>query len=220
MSLSRLVLLAGTGVVALIGTGSHASAETSLDLLAPAEWLLDDAAGWRLDGDVLYGRTRLFDGEKTDPEASVFLESQRVVGGDKRIDVEVTFDAGRYLGVYVDYDPETGSGIWMATGHALPADEQEHYVASAYIKTVERGHWVVRATGQLDVIPGASLSLAFTRDGDDYRVWQGDRLVTTYRKPGGYPPGKLQLRLVNAEARISRLSLRADEIGPARPARH
>ena len=171
-------------IVALPARAQNAN----VDLLAgQSEWLIENGAGWRFESGALSGRTKVFDGEKADPDASVFLESRRVFGGDKTIHIDVRFETGRYLGVYMDYDPATRSGIWMATGHFLPEDEKVHYVESAYIKTVEQGHWVVRATGELDVPAGSSLSLRFERSGDDYRIWQGDRLVATYRKPGGYP---------------------------------
>ena len=51
--------------------------------------------------------------------------------------MDVTFDVGRYLGVYIDFSQDTQTGIWMATGHALAADAADNEVERAYIKTVE-----------------------------------------------------------------------------------
>ncbi|MDX1481911.1 MAG: hypothetical protein R3315_09560 [Woeseiaceae bacterium] len=197
--------------------GSPASAEggerlPDLTEAGAAEWLPADAGRWRFEDGSIHGRTPVFDGAKTDPQASAFLESRRLFAGNKSVEVDLDFDHGRYFGIYFDYDPETESGIWMATGHPLSAGDRIHNVESAYIKTVDDGHWIVRATGELDVTPGVPLTLRFERSGDDYRIWQDDRLVLTYRKPGGYPAGKLRLRLVNAAARIDRLSVTADAI--------
>ncbi len=47
-------------------------------------------------------------------------------------------------------------------------------------------------------------------EGDDYSVWNDDRLIATYHRPGGYPADPLQLRLVNAKARIHQLRVRSD----------
>lgn len=209
-----LVLILAAAVLA---GGESARADDggeSYDLTdgGPSEWLPADGSRWQFRDGSISGRTPKLDGAKTDPAASAFLESRRVFGGNKSVDVELDFEAGRYFGIYFDYDPATESGIWMATGHFLSDEEQVHNVESAYIKTVDDGHWVVRATGELEVPADAPLDLRFEREGDDYRIWQGDRLVVTYRKPGGYPPGKLRLRLVNSAARIPRLAVSADTV--------
>lgn len=215
-------MMPGRTVLALLAAAVLAGAQPaqadgggdSYDLTdsGTSEWLPADATRWRFEGGSILGRTPKLDGAKTDPAASAFLESRRVFSGDKSVEVELEFEEGRYFGIYFDYDPATESGIWMATGHFLPDEQKVHNVESAYIKTVDGGHWIVRATGELDVPAAAPLTVRFEREGDDYRVWQGDRLVVTYRKPGGYPPGKLRLRLVNASARIDRLQVSADTI--------
>lgn len=180
------------------------SQAAGIDLLA------DGAEGWEetaigewafVDGE-LTGTTGIFDGEKTDPAASAFLVSTRVIEGDYALHMEVTFTRGRYLGVYLDFSQATQMGIWMATGHPLADDAPDNEVARGYIKTVAAGDWVVRATGQIDVDPGERLKLRFTRNGADYGLWQDDRLIATYRATESYAAGPLQLRLVNAAARI------------------
>ena len=120
----------------------------------------------------------------------------------------MTFDKGRYLGVYLDFDPKTQTGIWMASGHDLPADAPANEVARGYVKTIEKGFWIVRATGELDIEPGRRVKLGFSRRGDDYSLWNEGRLIATYRKPGGYPAGRIQLRLTNAAVRIHHIEVR------------
>jgi len=187
-------------------------AEVTADLLASggADWRIIDDDQWAFSNGELTGTSKVFDGHKTDPDASTFLLSKATFGGDISVSMEVTFEVGRYLGVYIDFGPETQTGIWMATGHALSADAADNEVERAYIKTVEDSFWIVRTNGELQINVGEVLVLRFDRKGDDYSVWNDDRLIATYRRPGGYPAGPLQLRLVNAKVRIHRLQVRSD----------
>lgn len=180
------------------------------DLLAKGAdaWAPFDAARWQFADGELRGSTAVFDGDKTDPAASTFLVSKEVFSGDFIVSVELTFDQGRYLGVYLDFGPSSQSGIWMASGHPLPPDAPDNEVERAYIKTVENGFWIVRATGELVVEPGQRLKLGFSRRGNAYSLWNDGKLIAVYRKEGGYPPGPLQLRLTNAAARIHALQVR------------
>lgn len=182
-----------------------------VDLLAggAASFRPFDSSRWTFVDQELRGATPLLNGPKTSPESSAFLVSKRVFEGDITVAIDITFETGRYLGVYVDFDQETQSGIWMATGHVLAEDPAERHleVETAYIKTVERSDWTVRTQGELLIEPGERVRMKFTKRGDTYRVWRDDRLIVTYQKDGGYPPGPLQLRLTNAAARIHRLDV-------------
>ena len=194
-------------LLALILAGSNAFAEKSkIDLLevGAVAWESVDTS-WSVDNNEIAGATRILNGAITDPAASTFLVSKTVFGGDVTISIDVTFDVGRYLGVYLDFDQETQTGIWMATGHALAEDARDNEVERAYIKTVENSFWVVRATGELPVQTGVPLKLRFLREGDYYSIYNDETLIVTYRKPDGYPAGPLQIRLTNASARIHRL---------------
>jgi hypothetical protein len=134
--------------------------------------------------------------------------SQETFGGDFIVNMELSFDRGRYLGVYLDFGQESQSGMWLATGHPLPPDGPDNEVERAYVKTVENGFWIVRATGELVIEQGRRLKLGFSRRGDAYSLWNDGKLIAVYRKPGGYPPGPLQLRLTNAAVRINALTVR------------
>jgi hypothetical protein len=188
------------------------SAEAVVDLLAggSALWRSPDTDHWVFSTAGLTGTTGTFDGHKTDPDASAFLVSKSTFGGDISVSMAVTFEVGRYLGVYIDFGQDTQSGMWLATGHALAADAADNEVERAYIKTVDDSFWIVRANAELNIKTGEALLLRFERKGDDYSVWDDDRLIATYHKPGGYPAGPLQLRLVNAKVRISQLEVRSD----------
>ncbi len=177
-------------------------------------WLPADTS-WVFDNGEIAGASSIMDGAITDPAATSFLVSRKTFGGDIVVTMDVTFDAGRYLGVYLDFDQEAQTGIWMATGHALAADAASNQVERAYIKTVEASFWIVRATGELVVEPGSPLRLRFVRKGDVYSIWNDDSLIVTYHKVGGYPAGPLQIRLTNASARIHRLSVESDWIQQA-----
>ena len=210
LPLSLLVLL-----VFVAWQRSAPAAGIVVDLLEASadSWRSPDPSRWTFadDGELL-GSTPELNGAKTSPEASSFLVSKPTFGGDIVVSIDVTFETGRYLGVYVDYDQETQSGIWMATGHPLPEDLEETHleVEMAYIKTVEKADWTVRTQGELKIEPGKLVRLQFIRKGEDYSVWNDGRLIITYHKAGGYPPGPLQLRLTNARARIHRLEVRSD----------
>ena len=56
------------------------------------------------------------------------------------------------------------------------------------------------------------MRLRFQRLNDDYSLYQDDRLIATYRKPGGYSAGPLQIRLTNAQVRIHRREVASDWI--------
>ena len=201
--------------VALVLAAGNAWAEqVSTDLLSDTtqRWHTDDPELWDLREGSIAGRTRIFDGAKTDPQASTFLVSDAVFAGNVSVTIDVSFSVGRYLGVYLDYDQESGSGIWMATGHALAGDAPKNEVERAYIKTVENGFWIVRANGELQIDGDEIVSLRFSRTGDEYQVFHNDRLIAIYRKPGGYPPGRLQLRLTNSAVTIHRLAVQSDRI--------
>lgn len=189
------------------GTQSVAN-DSPFDLLSGGEktWLPADK-GWVFDSGEIAGTSGVMDGAITDPAASTFLVSREQFGGDITVTMDVTFETGRYLGVYLDFDPATQTGIWMATGHALAVDAAANEVERAYIKTVEDSFWTVRATGELIITPGLRLRLRFVRKGDAYSIWNDGRLIATYHKAGGYPAGPLQLRLTNASARIHRLDI-------------
>jgi hypothetical protein len=204
ISLIVLLLLAGMPCGLAAGDDGH-----TVDLLATGDqsWLDIEGSGWRFENGELIGETAVFDGAKTDPQSSIFLVSKLSFGGDMSVSMDITFDVGRYVGVYVNFDQATQSGIWMATGHALSEEDKKHHVASGYIKTVENGHWIVRTTAELAVENGRKFNLRFARRGDDYSLWHNNRMIATYHKPGGYPAGQLQLRLTNAKASIRRLEI-------------
>ncbi len=180
------------------------------DLLAggAANWQAFDDDRWSFVNGELHGSTAKFDGDKTDPESSTFLVSKETFSGDYIVSIELTFDQGRYLGVYLDFGQESQSGIWMASGHALDADAPDNEVERSYIKTVENGFWIVRATGELVVQKGKRIKLGFSRRGDAYSLWNDGKLIAVYRKQGGYPAGPLQLRLTNSAVRIHDLQVK------------
>ena len=207
LSLAVSLILVCTPLGVLAESGTH-----KIDLLKQGNkaWVGIEGSGWNFEDGQLAGETKIFDGAKTDPASSIFLVSKKRFGGDVSVSMDITFDVGRYIGVYVSFDQATQSGIWMATGHALTEEDTKHHVASGYIKTVEEGHWVVRTTGELGVDTGHKLKLRFSRVGNDYSLWRNNRLVATWHKPGGYPAGQLQLRLTNAKAKISHLDVVAE----------
>ena len=187
-----------------------AASGQTVDLLAGGAdtWVNFEESGWQFENGELRGATAVFDGEKTDPAASTFLVSNRTFEGDYILSMEVTFEQGRYLGAYLDFDPESESGMWLATGHALAEDAPDNEVERGYVKTIDEGSWVVRATGELSVRQGERVRLGFSSRGDDYTLWNDGRLIATYRKDGGYSDGRIQLRLTNAAVRIHRLEVR------------
>ena len=207
---SALVALA----IVMAGQGSLVRAAEVVDLLEAGadSWRSPDPRRWSFVDGAIRGSTAVLDGAITSPESSAFLVSHRTFGGDIEVSIDITFEKGRYLGVYLDYGQDTQSGIWMATGHPLPEDPAQRHleVEAAYIKTVEISDWTVRTQGELLIEPGKAVRLHFVKTGDDYSVWQDGRLIVTYRKVGGYPPGPLQLRLTNARARIHRLDIASD----------
>lgn len=198
-------------VVLLLTVGAYttASGET-IDLLADGadSWQPFDTSRWRFDDGELLGSTAKLDGDKTDPEASAFLVSKDTYSGDYIFSIDLTFEQGRYLGVYIDFDQQSQTGIWMASGHALDDDAPDNEVERAYIKTVENGLWIVRATGELPITQGHRIKLGFSRRGDVYSVWNDGKLIAVYRKEGGYPAGPVQLRLTNSAVRIHRIQIR------------
>jgi hypothetical protein len=99
----------------------------------------------------------------------------------------------------------------MGTGHALPVDAPTNEIERGYIKTVENGFWVVRATGELVIGDSGRVRLRFERTGDNYSLWREGRMIATYHKPGGYPAGPLQIRLTNARASFHTLAISAEQ---------
>ena len=182
----------------------------AVDLLAGGAdtWVDFDESGWQFENGELRGSTSVFDGEKTDPAASMFLVSNRTFEGDYIVSMEATFEQGRYVGVYLDFDPATQSGMWLATGHTLAADAPDNEVERGYVKTIDEGFWVVRGTGELPIRQGERVKLGFSKRGDDYTLWNDGRLIAVYRKEGGYADGNIQLRLTNAAVRIHKLEVR------------
>ena len=192
-----------------VGACTSASGET-IDLLADgaAAWQPFDTSRWRfVDGELL-GSTAKLDGDKTDPEASAFLVSKETYSGDYIVSVDLTFEQGRYLGVYLDFDQQSQTGIWMASGHALDADAPDNEVERAYIKTVKNGFWIVRATGELPIEQGRRIKLGFSHRGDTYSVWNDGKLIAVYHREVGYPAGPVQLRLTNSAVRIHKIQIR------------
>lgn len=187
---------------------SGASGQSTDLLSAGADgWRAFDKSRWQFKGGELHGSTSVLDGDKTDADASAFIVSKQAFDGDYMLSMELTFDAGRYIGVYLDFSDDTQSGIWMATGHALPADAPANEVERGYIKTVDGGNWVVRATGELGIERGRRVKLGFSRLDGEYRLWNDGRLIATCKK-SGYAPGPIQLRLTNSAVRIHRLEVR------------
>lgn len=198
------VILAGSPAV------THGSV-TDLTALGERAWVAADST-WSFENNEIKIATQILNGVKTDPAASTFLVSQKIFGGDIAVSMDVTFDEGRYLGVYLDFGQESQTGIWMGTGHALAGDAPANEIERAYIKTVEHSYWIVRATGELVVESGTMLRLRFVRSGDAYSIWNDETQIATYYKAGGYPAGPLQIRLTNASARIHRLEVVSDWI--------
>ena len=160
------MLLAATIALSQARAGDH-----TVDMLADGRmWQSSDPSAWNLSGSQISGATQIFDGAITDPDATTFIISKHVFGGDIVVSMDVTFDVGRYLGVYLDFSRDTQTGIWMATGHALAANAPDNEVERAYIKTVENSFWIVRATGELVVESGETLRLRFVRKGDQYSI--------------------------------------------------
>lgn len=190
--------------------------ELKTDLLAGSKdaWTSPDWTRWQFHEGTLTGETLKFPEVATaDPEAAAYLLTRQEFGGDLELSMDIVFERSRYIGVYLDYDPETDTGMWLATGHPLPSDgARETQVETAYIKTVDNGDWIVRARGELKVSPGEVLRLRWVRSGPDYSIWQDDRLVVAYRPERRYEPGPVMLRLMSAVARIQRLEMRSDRV--------
>lgn len=184
------------------------------NLIAQDAWVDPDSVRWTFQDDRLGGMTLTFPEIPTDDiRANSFLLSNAVFGGDLVLSMDIVFEQSRYLGVYLDYDPLTDTGMWLATGHPLPEGASgDPRVEMAYIKTVDNGNWTVRATGQLVVAPGEELRLRWVKSGNDYSIWQDDRLVVGYRPERTYEPGRIQFRLMSAVMEIDRLEMAADWI--------
>lgn len=202
------------GLTILLSSMSVSAERITTDLLdnAADDWHISEPGLWNWSHGMINGTSRIHAGEKTDPEASTFLVSKRVFGGNVSVIMDVSFQVGRYIGVYLDFGQETQSGIWMASGHALAQDAPVNEVERGYIKTVDNGFWIVRANGELVIDGGETVRLRFARQGDDYSLYQDGRLIATYHKPGGYPAGPIQIRLTNAQVRIHRLEVQSDWI--------
>jgi len=206
----KCILKTLAALLLLATVASPAAIAETMDLLArgAAYWQPFDESRWRFVDGELHGATAVFDGDKMDPEASTFLVGRETLSGDYLVSLEVSFDEGRYLGVYLDFGQESQTGIWMATGHALQADAPDNEVERAYIKTVEESFWVVRATGELVVNKGRRIKLGFSHRGEQYQLWNDGKLIATYYKKGGYPAGPIQLRLTNSAVRIHKMQVR------------
>lgn len=189
---------------------SAPAAGETFDLLVDSAktWQSFDTNRWRFVNGELLGSTAKLDGEITDPEASTFLVSNGTYSDDFIVSIDLTFEQGRYLGVYVDFGQDSQTGIWMASGHALDPDAPDNEVERGYIKTVEKGFWIVRATGELVIEKGRRIKLGFSRRDDTYSLWNDGKLIAVYQKNGGYPAGPLQLRLTNSVVRIHQLQVR------------
>lgn len=186
----------------------------TFDLLADGagHWQSFDESRWRIVNGELHGSTARLDGDKTDPESSAFLVSNETFSGDYMVSFELTFEQGRYLGVYLDFGQDSQTGIWMASGHELAADANDNEIERAYIKTVENGFWIVRATGELVVEKDRRMKLGFSRRGNAYSIRNDGKLIAVYRKEGGYPAGPLQLRLTNSVVVIHDLKVRTVKV--------
>ncbi len=196
----------------LLVSMNASAARVTTDMLADAveQWRSPDIAQWTFSAGEIAGTSKLFDGEKSDPDATTFLISKQTFGGNVSVEIDVLFEKGRYLGVYLDFGQDSQSGIWMATGNPLSKDAPANEIERGYIKTVENGFWIVRANGELVVNENELVRLRFARLGDDYSLYRDERLVAIYHKPGGYPAGPIQIRLTNAKVRIQRLQVESD----------
>ena len=196
-------------------TGDASSDALITDLLTETAWQSPDPTRWEFGEHSLNGRTFTFPEVATrEADATANLVSERQFGGQQlSLVTDMMFERSRYLGVYLDYDPETDTGIWMATGHPLAAEESDAgKVPMAYIKTIDDGDWTVRATGELLIKPGQELRLRWIRDGADYQVWQDERLVASYRPRRNYGPGHVRLRLMSAIIEIDRLEMTSEYV--------
>ena len=190
--------------------------DLSTDLLAGSNdnWTSPDWSRWEFNQGAVKGETLKFPEVATgDAEAAAYLLTRNVIEGDLELSMDIVFQRSRYIGVYLDYDPDTDTGMWLATGHPLPEDDAgESQTETAYIKTVDNGDWVVRARGELTISPGEVIRLRWVKSGPDYSIWQDDRLVVVYRPERNYEPGPVMLRLMSAVAEIRRLEMRSDRV--------
>ena len=216
---SAICLIALAGAVAVEGYAQIEQPlhpELATDLLAGGKdaWTSPDWSRWQFREGAVTGETLKFPEVATgDPEAAAYLLSGQTFDGDLELSMDIAFERSRYIGVYLDYDPETDTGMWLATGHPIPAENAgETQVETAYIKTVDNGHWIVRARGELNISPGEILRLRWVKSGPDYSIWQDDRLVVAYRPERRYEPGPVMLRLMSAVAEIRRLEMRSDGV--------
>lgn len=209
-----LIILSGAAVVAVHAQHEvPVQPEVSTDLLADGKdnWTSPDWSRWELRDGTLIGATVEFPEIATsDPNAAAYLLTRNEFGGNLELSMEITFERSRYLGVYLDYDAESDTGMWLATGHPLPEDAADTEVEMAYIKTVDEGDWTVRARGELNIAPGEVLNLRWIKSGPDYSIWQDHRLIATYRPERSYDAGPVMLRLMSAVAEIDRLEMRSD----------
>ncbi len=221
VALAAAVAFAGSLAVASSAT-VHAQIvapeqpDLSTDLLAGGEdnWTSPDWSRWEFHQGTVKGETLKFpEGATGDPDAAAYLLTRDVFGGDLELSMEIVFERSRYIGVYLDYNPDTDTGMWLATGHPLPEDDAgESQAETAYIKTVDNGNWTVRARGELTISPGEVIRLRWMKSGPDYSIWQDDRLVVAYRPERNYEPGPVMLRLMSAVAEIRRLEMRSDRV--------
>lgn len=130
------------------------------------------------------------------PRANAYLLHSERFAGDVSVSLRARFERGRYLGVYLCFDPVRENGYWIATGHAVGEN-----AGMAYIKRIAAGRAEVIARAPLALEPGVEYSLRFARAGERIELWVNDKLALAHRDDR-YHAGEIRLRLHNAKVAL------------------
>ncbi|QDU62761.1 hypothetical protein Pan216_36310 [Planctomycetes bacterium Pan216] len=155
---------------------------------------------WRPDGDLIIGETEGWPHKH--PRANSYLVYDEEVNGDVDVTMRVVFERGRYLGCYLCFDPETSTGYWLSTGHAVGKNPNKAYIK----KFFGPREFPVQERGPLEINPGQEYTITFRRRGDALAVIVDGKTIVSW-EDGAYRRGQVRLRLHNTKLEILSLEV-------------
>jgi hypothetical protein len=149
---------------------------------------------FRREGSTVVGETETW--PHLHRRANAYLLSDAEYEGDIAVSLRLKFLRGRYLGCYLCYDPDSDTGYWLATGHAVGENPNE-----AYIKIVRNGKWEVVASSPLAIEADVEYRLCFQRTGAELAILVNGKSIVSSHAPE-FPSGHVQLRLHNTKIEL------------------
>jgi hypothetical protein len=154
---------------------------------------------WWSNGESIIGETEVWPHHHL--RANAFLRSRQSYNGGIEVRLRLRFLRGRYLGCYLCYDPATGNGYLLTTGH--PAGE---FANEACVSVVHNHETTTLGRQPVSIDAQREHEIVFRRQREQLTILVDGREIIS-ETDSSFSSGLVQLHLHNSKVAINELTV-------------